>query len=275
MSMEHQHSPDRKTLVIPAERLGYDLEAVIFEPSPSVGLVVTAFGIPRGQDNNKSYAPDRFAPYIAEQEMIVTAHCPAGLGKSGGDTAQLSLDGRTDEVVEVAIAAHNKHSELPLTLYGSSMGAHLIVRAAQKLQSRGIKVDNLIVVSSAAYPDRSEAATFGEAFRLAITGAHDLSKSGFSVFEALEAFDGKVMFAWLEHDSTESGGPIYPQMIDWYNQTYEARKALGRADMFVNVHGAEHSFRVDGKSIDESPEALAVFRDFCHRVKEFVATASS
>ncbi|MEK7471826.1 MAG: alpha/beta hydrolase [Patescibacteria group bacterium] len=272
MGIEHQHLPDRKILDISSEQLGYNLEAVIFEPAQPTALVVTTFGIPRGQDNDKSYVPDRFAPFIAEQGMVATAHSPAGLGNSGGDTTELSLDGRANEVVEVAMAAHAKHPDLPVTLYGSSMGAHIIIRAAQKLTKRNVKVDNLVVVSSAAYPDRSETATFGEAFRQAITGSHDLPISGFSVFEALEAFDGKVMFAWVEHDSTENGGPIYPQMIDWYNQTYEARKALGRADTFVNVHGAEHSFRVDGKGIDESPEALVVFRNFCQKVKEFVFT---
>jgi hypothetical protein len=151
------------------------------------------------------------------------------------------------------------------------MGAHIIVRAAQKLQLRGMKVDNLVVLSSAAYPDRSEVATFGEDFRKAITGAHDLPISEFTVFKALEAFGGKVMFAWAEHDSTLNGGPIYPQMIEWYNQTYETRKELGHDDTFVNIHGAEHSFRVNGKGIDENPEALAAFRDFCQKVVKFTS----
>jgi hypothetical protein len=79
------------------------------------------------------------------------------------------------------------------------------------------------------------------------------------------------MFAWAEHDSTLNGGPIYPQMIEWYNQTYETRKELGHDDTFVNIHGAEHSFRVNGKGIDENPEALAAFRDFCQKVVKFTS----
>lgn len=253
------------------DRLGYNLEAVVFVPSRPTALVVTAFGIPRGQDNDKSYVPDRFAPYIAEQEMAVTAHSPAGLGNSGGDTTELSLDGRVNEVVEVAQAAHQEFPDMPLTLYGSSMGAHIVVRAAQKLQLRGMRVDNLVLVSSAAYPDRSEAETFGEAFRRAITSSHDLGRDSFGVFKALEAFDGKVMFAWVERDSTENGGPIYPQMIKWYDEAYEIRKASGRADKFVNIPGAEHGFRVASKGIHESDEASAIYRAFCHQLKEFTA----
>jgi len=146
------------------------------------------------------------------------------------------------------------------------MGAHIIIQAAKKLEQKNISVDTLVLVSSAAYPDRSEDAAFGDAFKQAITGAHELPKSAFGVFDYLRAFSGKVVFVWVEHDSTESGGPIYPQMIGWYNDTYQDRKAAGCNDAFMEVHGAEHSFKVGGKTIDESADSLAVYRDFCKQL---------
>jgi len=49
----------------------------MFEPTTNPqGLVVATFGVPRGQDNDKSYVPDRFSPYIAEAGFVTTAHSP-------------------------------------------------------------------------------------------------------------------------------------------------------------------------------------------------------
>ena len=227
----------KSSLDIPSDTLGYQLEAYSFEPkSKLVGLIVTAFGVPRGQDNDKSYVPDRFAPYIAETGFVTTAHSPEGLGKSGGDTTQLSLDGRASEVAAVAAAAHTQFPDLALAIYGSSMGSHLAIRAAKRLAKAGVQVDTLVLVSSAAYPDRSEPATFGDAFKQAITGAHELPKSAFSVFDDLLNFPGKVILTWVEHDSAEKGGPIYPQMIGWYNDTYHERQAAGGDDAGRSGH---------------------------------------
>lgn len=269
--MQEDFKIDKKVLNIPKEALGYELEAVMLVPEKPIAAVVTAFGIPRGAENDKTYKVERSAPYIAEQQLLVSAHSPLGMGKSGGDSSDLTLSGRVKEVVEMAKVIDDFRPDLPLALYGSSMGAHIAIRAADALWESGIKVDSLVLVSPAAYPDVSENARFGEEFRSAITGAHDMSKAAFSVFKALEKFDGRVMMVWAEHDSTDKGGPIYREMIDWYNDTYRVRKDAGLSDELLEVLGAEHGWKVGGKSTEESPEAQQLFRSFAQRMANFLS----
>lgn len=250
--------------------LPYRLEAVEFDPSEPKGVMVTAYGVPRGTDNDKSYKPDRFAPYIAEASFITTAHSPEGMGNSGGDTKELTLARRTREIVSVAEHMAQRYPNLQLSLYGSSMGAHLVIRAMQELKQRGIKVDNLILVSPAAYPDISENATFGDAFRTAITGAHDSDIGDFGVFELLEEFEGRVVLTWVEGDPVDKGGPLFPNIIEWFNQTIARRQTVGKGDLVINVPGVEHSFRIEGKGIEDDPESLKIYQDFCQQVGRFI-----
>lgn len=250
--------------------LPYRLETVTFVPEQAHGVVVSAYGVPRGTENDKSYVPDRFAPYIAEAGFIATAHSPEGLGRSGGDTGELTLAKRTAEVVAVAERAAREHVGLPLCLYGSSMGAHLVIKAAHQLAEQGIEVDDLIIVSPAAYPDEAEQATFGEPFKAAITGAHQNGHETFGVLKILEVFPGRVVLAWAEGDPVEKGGPLYPNIIAWFDEVMERRAAAGRRDLRIVVPGVEHSFRIEGKGIEESPASLAAYRSFCERFGSFI-----
>ena len=250
--------------------LPYRLETVEFKPLQPQGVIVSAYGVPRGTENDKSYRPDRFAPYLAEANFITTSHSPEGMGNSGGDTNELTLARRTAEIVSVATHTAQHYPELPLCLYGSSMGAHLVIRATQQLKQRGISVDDLVLVSPAAYPDVSENATFGDSFKQAITCAHDSGTEAFGVFKQLEEFNGRVLLAWTEGDPVEKGGPLYPNIIEWFNDVIAKRQAAGKNDLVVVVPGVEHSFRIEGKGIDDNPESLRIYRDFCKQMGGFI-----
>ncbi len=211
--------------------------------NPSVhskALIVYAFGIPRGSENDKSYNSFRgVSSYLAQSNICVT-FCPAGMGQSTGDTTKLSLFARTQELAGVIDFCVEKYPELPLFLHGVSMGAHLTLSLLERFKPKGI-----ILTSPALYPDRAEKSLFnGIDFTKTARLTHKDEPVNFVVAKAFLKYPGPVMLVWLEKDRLSKGGPIWDMIYDAVNKTMAYRK--NNTDRVLRINGLEHGFKLDG-----------------------------
>lgn len=203
-------------------------------------LVVYAFGIPRGRENDKSYQSSRGVSNNLRENNVSVTFCSAGMGRSTGDTTKLSLSARTQELAEVINFSISKYPDLPLFLHGVSMGAHLALSLVERYKPKGI-----ILTSPALYPDRAEESRFdGVDFTKTARLTTSDKPVSFAVFKTLLSYPGAVMLVWLEKDRLSKGGPIWDVIYDAVNETMKRRD--NDEDKVLNIDGVEHGFKVGG-----------------------------
>lgn len=233
-------SPDIKDYFV---EVGGNNIQVSIGSNPSVrprALIVYTFGIPRGCENDKSYRSFRgVSNYLMENYVCVT-FCPAGMGKSTGDTTSLSLRSRFEELAAVIDFSRDKYPDLPLFLNGVSMGAHITLSSLDQINPKGI-----ILISPAVYPDRSEESLFdGVDFAKTARLKSGDDPTSFTVTRSLLRYAGPVMLVWLEKDRLSRGGPIWDVIYDSVNLTMKDRKKV--MDKVLYIDGLEHGFKLGG-----------------------------
>lgn len=209
-------------------------------------LIVFNLGIPRGKENDKSHEPFKGLANYLNDDYICATYSPAGMGRSTGDTTELSLHGRTEELLAVISFCQTRFPNLPLFLYGASMGAHVTLAATEQ-----INPDGVVLASPAAYADRAEYShfdgiDFSQTARL-IEGDRPLE---FSVMKKFLKYKNPVMLVWLEKDRLSKGGPIWDIIFEAYNQTLKSR--LNHKDKILEIEGLEHGYRLNG--VDPGPD---------------------
>lgn len=221
---------------------GNDIQVSIGN-NPSVrprALIVYAFGIPRGGENDKSYQSLRGVSNYLMENYICVAFCSAGMGKSTGDTTRLSLRARSEELAAVIDFSKKKYPDLPLFLNGVSMGGHLTLSMLDRFEPKGI-----ILISPALYPDRAGESLFnGVDFTKSARLTSKDEPTNFLVAKMLAKYTGSVMLVWLEKDRLSKGGPIWDVIYDAVNKVMSDRK--DDKDKMLNIDGLEHGFKLGG-----------------------------
>lgn len=218
-------------------------EKLISEPK---AVIIFTFGIPRNSENNKSYQTFKGAARYLSESYACACFSPAGMGKSTGDTTELSLRSRAEELLAVVRFCQAMYPNVPLFLYGASMGAHLTLSVVEKVNPAGI-----ILASPAAYAERAEDSLFnGTDFAQAARLTKEDQPINFSVTKTLRRYAGPAMLIWLEKDRLSTGGPIWDEIYEAINETMENRKNV--LDKIFEIGGLEHGYRLNG--VDPGPE---------------------
>lgn len=235
---------------------GFDHEAELVRPENESGLhaaVLMVGGIPPGSHNTDK-RPLAFHPFYAVMGGALAKHNayamemnPRGMGHSEGDTWDESLQSRLDSLVDAAKWLTENTNTNQIRLIGSSMGGHLVLRLAEKLEQSGITVDRLALLSPAAYSQQAEQVTYREGYKNLPATSTEESPA----MTALERFNGRVLLLFAENDK--------PIPLD-VQAAFEARVApmveAGRATSF-KVKGVEHMFKVDNQLHEPTAAAVA------------------
>lgn len=137
----------KEKFIVQSPSDGIDIQCVVFEPeTPPKGIIQIVHGMCEYKGRY-----EEMMEYFANRGYIAVAHDQRGHGETAKDSADLGWFGdKTGEaIVEDAVAVtreiKKRYPNLPLTLFGHSMGS-MVVRCY--LQKHDTEIDKLIVCGS-------------------------------------------------------------------------------------------------------------------------------
>lgn len=218
-------------------------------PDGSNPAVLMIGGIPRNAENQPDVPlfSSTFGPLsetLANRGMNSMVMNPAGMGGSEGDTFQESLNSRIDSWVTATrvLVESGQADPHDLSIVGNSMGGHIAIRVAERLQAEGFGVKKLVLVSPAAYGANAEDKRYGPEFSAALREPGGLETS--PVISGLQRFiegGGKVMLSWVESDK-----PIPQTVKDAYESVVGPALQSGEMVNMQSYLNVEHNFRAMG-----------------------------
>jgi len=177
---------------------GERLSGLLFEvdkKGPKVLILGGGAGIPVSE----GYYP-AWQKVMAEGGINSLSFDFRGIGASGGDIKETSLNSRLQDARTATETLNGNLPEGKLFIAGVSMGAPIAVRLANE-----VNADGVILISPAAYSQEARSAQYGEQFSEAIQEENSWKDS--PDFKELEKFGGKILLAYGEQDD------VIPQAI--------------------------------------------------------------
>lgn len=259
----------------------FDVQTVVIEGRPircalargAAGkpLITMAGGIPREPERrnklpliNKLYGS--LALKFSERDQSSLLYNQPATGGSGGEWDRETLRSRAEALAGISGYFYDSIHPSGLALFGSSAGGYMAVKSLDLLESKGIRVPKIALLSPAAYPEAVEDVPYGETFTGIVRSPWNVSES--PVFSRLEKYvgnGGKVLIAFFEQDDP----PIPIAIQAQYKALAERLSAEGGAIKFTVIPNVAHNFRripaVANKNVidDESIKASsAMFDEF-------------
>ncbi len=258
-----------ETKVIPIN--GNEIRCAVTVGQPQEAVITMVGGIPRDKERrgklpliNKLYG--HLALKMLEHKKSAVLYNQPGTGGSSGNWDIESMESRTDTLVQVTEHFSKELQSSNVQLVGTSAGAYMAVGAAERLQSQGIAVSKLVLISPAAYPKEIQNMPYGEEFKNTIHASWNVAES--PIFEKLKNFvlhGGSVAISFFENDDP----PIPKHIQDYYKNFSEELSQSGGNIKVTIIKGVAHNFRrmntsegenaVDNNSIRETARSLVNF----------------
>ena len=131
--------------------------------------------------------------------------------------------------------------KLNLSIVGNSMGGHIAIRVAERLQAEGFGMKKLVLTSPAAYSSNAENKHFGPEFSAALREGGLETSPALSGLQRFIEGGGQVMLSWVESDR-----PIPQAVKDAYDSVVGSTLQSGELVNMQSYLGVEHNFRAMG-----------------------------
>jgi hypothetical protein len=225
-------------------------------------------GIPREVDRqrnlpliNKLYG--LLSLNLEEEGLSSLLYNQPATGGSGGQWEKETLSSRTAILAGLVNYYRKLLSASDVALIGSSAGAYMAVRAVDLIEADGGRVSKLILLSTAAYPEKIEDVPYGREFTRILHEPWDVSTS--PVFAKLEKFihgGGRVLVCFFEADDPPI--PLYIQ--EYYRNLMHGLSHNGKDVSVLTIPGVAHNFRrLNRKRLEnvvDNESIIAVARKF-------------
>ena len=124
-----------------------------------------------------------------------------GGGHASGTWEEETFQSRTKVLVETSKYFYDRMQSSNLSLIGTSAGAYMAVNALEQLETLGISVPKLVLLSPAAFPKEIENVPYGKSFTQIIRRKWDVAESpAFSLLEKYMRKGGSVFISFFEED---------------------------------------------------------------------------
>ncbi len=222
-------------------------------------LVAMVGGVPRDESVRKklSLIPTFFG-HLAETlesigiSSIMYNHPDTGL--SSGDWTKDTLLSRSSVFAKITSYFRTATSSKEVALVGVSAGGYMVIKALKELQSNGVTVTKIVLISPAAYPGTIETIPYGDVFTKILRTPWDVRTS--PIFPILTKFvqnGGSVLLAFFEDDDP----PIPLHIQEYYTHVAKELSKDGGKVELLKIMGAAHNFRKISKSENVvNPESI-------------------